>query len=93
MENIPEIMSDMLQIYWECQCRETLQKRSRKRMVDVRQTNKHTQHNSKQWIGLINMSVQIKGHVCTTREQSGLHSYQRFEGKERGKIVRVRVVN
>lgn len=62
-------------------------------MVDVRQTNKHTQHNSKQWIGLINMSVQIKGHVCTTREQSGLHSYQRFEGRERGKIVRVRVVN
>lgn len=37
----------------------------------------------------MDMSVQIKGYICTTREQSALHCYIRVEGRVRGKIKRV----
>lgn len=55
--NYVRYVSDILGMSIE---RNLAEERTRKRMVDVRQTNKQTQHNSKQWIGLIDMSVQIK---------------------------------
>lgn len=55
--NYVRYVSDILGMSIE---RNLAEERTRKIMVDVRQTNKQTQHNSKQWIGLIDMSVQIK---------------------------------